>query len=169
MAKLYRVNYLQDNDSGTYLTIGSDDDTEDTVTARELESFGDKSCLYSFHATEVKEVKGHKIICTLASNTDSETLQEFIQSVLNETQEGEKASMGNLGYFGELCRMCEDSPFWALFIGHKGKGGAISIGGHYPLAITSMDDFTKVLDIIAANNMKLKVDTKEFFACSTKA
>lgn len=62
MAKLYKVDYLQDMDFGTYLTIGDNNDTDETVTKRELEVFGDTSCLYSFYAKEINEVKGHKIV-----------------------------------------------------------------------------------------------------------
>lgn len=60
--KLFQVNYLENNDDETYLTIGSDDDTSETIEKREYEKRSDWNCLYFLDATEIAEVDGHKII-----------------------------------------------------------------------------------------------------------
>lgn len=62
--KLFEIRYLQDMDEGQYLIVGNDNDTEKTIEEKELNSerWKDKSCLYSFYATEIKEVDGHRIL-----------------------------------------------------------------------------------------------------------
>jgi len=60
--KLFQCDYLENNDDETYLTIGEDTDTEDTIKERELNSRDDWNCLYFFGVREIKEVNGHKII-----------------------------------------------------------------------------------------------------------
>lgn len=62
MAKLFQINYMQDNDDYSYLTVGEDTDTEESVRDREYEKLKDKSCLYFFSARLIEEVDGHKII-----------------------------------------------------------------------------------------------------------
>lgn len=59
--KLFRIDYLEDDDDECYLTVGSDDDSEDSIKERELNKRDDWNCLYYLHAREVKEVDGHKI------------------------------------------------------------------------------------------------------------
>lgn len=61
MAKLFQINYMQDNDDGSYLTVGEDTDTKESVRDREYEKLKDKSCLYFFDARLIEEVDGHKI------------------------------------------------------------------------------------------------------------
>lgn len=62
MAKLFQINYMQDNDDGSYLAVGEDADTEESIRDREYEKLKDKSCLYFFAARLIEEVDGHKII-----------------------------------------------------------------------------------------------------------
>lgn len=61
MAKLFQINYLQDNDDGHYLTVGEDNDTEETIRDREYGRMEDTSCLYFFNASLIEEVDGRKI------------------------------------------------------------------------------------------------------------
>lgn len=60
--KLFKVNYLENNDEVTYLTIGTDEDTCETIEKREYEKRNDWNCLYFLRAKEVTEVDGRKII-----------------------------------------------------------------------------------------------------------
>lgn len=60
--KLFQVNYLENNDDETYLTVGTDDDTSETIEKREYEKRNDWNCLYFLSAREIEEVDGHKII-----------------------------------------------------------------------------------------------------------
>lgn len=59
--KLFLVNYLEDNYDGHYLTVGTDQDTEEDIEKREYDK-KDWGFLYFFGVTEIKEVNGHKII-----------------------------------------------------------------------------------------------------------
>lgn len=59
--KLFRVDYMEKNNDETYLTVGSDSDTEDSIEEREYNKRDDWNCLYYLHARELKEVDGHKI------------------------------------------------------------------------------------------------------------
>lgn len=61
--KLFQVNYLQDDDNGSYLTVGTNEDIAETITERELssEKWNDESCLHYFNTIEIKEVDGYKI------------------------------------------------------------------------------------------------------------
>lgn len=60
--KLFRVDYLEDDDDESYLTVGNDSDTEDSIEERERNKRDDWNCLYYLHAREVEEVDGHRII-----------------------------------------------------------------------------------------------------------
>lgn len=60
--KLFQVNYLENNDDETYLTVGTDEDTSETIEKREYEKRNDWNCLYFLGAREISEVDGHKII-----------------------------------------------------------------------------------------------------------
>lgn len=60
--KLFQCNYLENNDDETYLTVGEDSDTVETISDRELNRRDDWNCLYFFNVKEIKEVNGHKII-----------------------------------------------------------------------------------------------------------
>lgn len=60
--KLFRVNYMENNDEESYLTVGNDYDTEDFIAEREYNKRNDWNCLYYLHAREIKEVDGHRII-----------------------------------------------------------------------------------------------------------
>lgn len=60
--KLFQVNYLENNDDEQYLTVGTDEDTPETIEKREYEKRNDWNCLYFLGATEVREVDGYKII-----------------------------------------------------------------------------------------------------------
>ena len=62
MAKLFQINYQQDNEYDSFLTVGEDNDTEESIRNREHEKFKDKSCLFFFDAVLIDEVDGHKII-----------------------------------------------------------------------------------------------------------
>ena len=59
--KLFQVNYLENNDDETYLTVGEDNDTAKTIEKREYEKRNDWNCLYFLGATEIIEVDGLKI------------------------------------------------------------------------------------------------------------
>lgn len=59
--KLFQVNYLENNDNEAYLTVGTDDDTSETIEKREYEKRDDWNCLFFLGATETTEVDGHKI------------------------------------------------------------------------------------------------------------
>lgn len=50
------------NDDYSYLTVGTNEDTEETIRKREYEKRNDWNCLYFLGANEIKEVDGHKII-----------------------------------------------------------------------------------------------------------
>lgn len=60
--KLFQVNCLENNDDYSYLTVGTNEDTEETIEKREYEKRNDWNCLYFLGATEIKEVGGRKII-----------------------------------------------------------------------------------------------------------
>lgn len=60
--KLFLVNYLENNDEESYLTIGTDDDTNETIEKRERQKRNDWNCLYFLSSTEIKEIDGHRII-----------------------------------------------------------------------------------------------------------
>lgn len=60
--KLFQVNYMENNDDETYLTVGEDADTEESIKEREYNKRDDWNCLYFLGAREVTEVDGHKII-----------------------------------------------------------------------------------------------------------
>lgn len=60
--KLFQVNYIEDDDEETYLTIGEDSDTNETIKQREINKRDDWNCLYYLFAREITEVNGHKII-----------------------------------------------------------------------------------------------------------
>lgn len=60
--KLFRIDYLEDDDHECYLTVGNDGDTEDSIKERELNKRDDWNCLYYLFAREVREVDGHRII-----------------------------------------------------------------------------------------------------------
>ena len=60
--KLFRVDYSEDDDDESYLTVGNDNDTEDSIEKREYDKRDDWNCLYYLYAQEVKEVDGHRII-----------------------------------------------------------------------------------------------------------
>ena len=60
--KLFLVRYLENNDEECYLTIGTDDDTNETIENREYKKRNDWNCLYFLGATEIKEIDGHRII-----------------------------------------------------------------------------------------------------------
>lgn len=60
--KLFQINYLENNDDVSYLTVGEDSDTTETIEKREYQKRNDWNCLYFLGATEIKEVGGHKII-----------------------------------------------------------------------------------------------------------
>lgn len=60
--KLFRIDYLEDDDHECYLTVGNDDSTEDSIKERELNKRDDWNCLYYLFAIEIKEVGGHRII-----------------------------------------------------------------------------------------------------------
>ena len=62
MAKLFQCNYLENNDDGAYLTVGCDDDTEETVRAREIKKRDNWNCLYLFGVRQIVEIDGHKIM-----------------------------------------------------------------------------------------------------------
>ena len=62
MAKLFQINYQEDNEYDSYLTVGEDTDTKESVRDREHEKFKDKLCLHFFDAYLIDEVDGHKII-----------------------------------------------------------------------------------------------------------
>lgn len=62
MAKLFQCNYLENNDDETYLTVGCDNDTEETVKEREIKKRDDWNCLYFFGVRQIVEIDGHKII-----------------------------------------------------------------------------------------------------------
>lgn len=60
--KLFEVSYMENNDDVTYLTVGEDTDTGETIEEREYNKRDDWNCLYFIGAIEIKEVDGHKII-----------------------------------------------------------------------------------------------------------
>lgn len=60
--KLFRINYMEDGDAETYLTIGEDSDTKETIKEREINKRDDWNCLFYLLAREITEVDGHKII-----------------------------------------------------------------------------------------------------------
>lgn len=60
--KLFLVRYLENNDEECYLTIGTDDDTNETIENREYKKRNDWNCLYILFAKEINEIDGHKII-----------------------------------------------------------------------------------------------------------
>lgn len=60
--KLFRIDYMENNDDESYLTVGNDDDTEDSIEKREYNKRDNWNCLYYLYAREVKEVDGHRII-----------------------------------------------------------------------------------------------------------
>ena len=60
--KLFKIDYMENNDDGSYLTVGSDYDTEETIEQREYDKRDDWNCLYFLGATEIKEVDGYRII-----------------------------------------------------------------------------------------------------------
>lgn len=60
--KLYEVNYMEDCETCSYLTVGNDDDTPESIEKRETEKLQEKnSCFMGCWATEISEVDGHKI------------------------------------------------------------------------------------------------------------
>lgn len=70
--KLFNVSYMQDNYDGSYLTIGEDTDTAETIEKRELQStrWADEKVLYSLQVKEVTEIEGYRISIL---NKDKET------------------------------------------------------------------------------------------------
>lgn len=60
--KLFRCNYLENNDEESYLTVGEDFDTESSIEERELKKRDDWNCLYFFGANEIKTVDGYEIL-----------------------------------------------------------------------------------------------------------
>lgn len=60
--KLFQIDYLENNDDVTYLTVGEDEDTCETIEKREYEKRNDWNCLYFLGATEIKEVDGYEIV-----------------------------------------------------------------------------------------------------------
>ena len=61
--KLFNVDYTQDDDNGSYLTVGKDFDDDKSIMRRELSSkrWEDQSCLYHFDVSEVTKVDGYNI------------------------------------------------------------------------------------------------------------
>lgn len=58
--KLFRVDYMDDNDNDTYLTIGN---SVEEVEERETEKLSSElSCFLRCFVFEIDEVDGHKII-----------------------------------------------------------------------------------------------------------
>lgn len=53
---------MEDGDSETYLTVGEDSDTNETIEEREIKKRDDWNCLYYLFAREITEVNGHRII-----------------------------------------------------------------------------------------------------------
>ena len=60
--KLFECTYLENNDEATYLTVGCDSDTEDSIKERELNKKTDWNCLYYFSVKEIREVDGYKVV-----------------------------------------------------------------------------------------------------------
>lgn len=60
--KLFQVNYLENNDNESYLTVGTDYDTSETIEKIEYEKRNDWNGLYFLFAREISKVDGHKII-----------------------------------------------------------------------------------------------------------
>jgi len=61
--KLFYVDYMEDMDSNSYLKVGEDSDTEDSIKEKELLGFlKDIDCLYYVGVNEIKEVDGYKVI-----------------------------------------------------------------------------------------------------------
>ena len=57
--KLFKVNYIDDGDDGSYLTVGN---SKEEVEEREKDKLCDKlSCCMGCWVFEVNEVDGHKI------------------------------------------------------------------------------------------------------------
>ena len=58
--KLYKVDYMDDCDNNSYLTIGN---SKEEVKEREIERLSSKcSCLMDCWVYEISEVDGHEII-----------------------------------------------------------------------------------------------------------
>lgn len=53
---------MVNNDDESYLTVGEDIDTEETIKEREYNKRNGWNCLYFLGAREVTEVDGHKIV-----------------------------------------------------------------------------------------------------------
>ena len=62
--KLFRIDYLLDDDDGSYLTVGEEKDTCEIIRQRELSSdrWRDEDCLWVFVVTEIVEVDGYPIL-----------------------------------------------------------------------------------------------------------
>lgn len=60
--KLFMINYMEDDDEDSYLTIGKDDETEESVKEREIRKRDDWNCLHFLYTKEIEEVDGHKIL-----------------------------------------------------------------------------------------------------------
>ena len=57
--KLFKVNYIDDGDDGSYLTVGN---LKEEVEEREKDKLCDKlSCCMGYWVFAVNEVDGHKI------------------------------------------------------------------------------------------------------------
>lgn len=60
--KLFQVHYLDSNDGGSYLAVGTDEDTCETIEKRESKKRNNLELLYFLRAREIKEVDGHEIM-----------------------------------------------------------------------------------------------------------
>lgn len=86
MMRLFNVSYMQGNYDGSYLTIGTDSDTIETIQERELKSarWEDPSELDSLTVKEINEIEGYNISLSPKknesneSNTRSKKIDEWI-------------------------------------------------------------------------------------------
>lgn len=61
--KLFYVDYMEDMNDNSYLKVGEDFDTEETIKEKELQGhLKDRDCLYYVGVSEINEVDGYKII-----------------------------------------------------------------------------------------------------------
>lgn len=60
--KLFKVDYLENNEAESYLTVGKDNDSCESIKKREIDKRNDWNCLYFLSAHEITQVDGYKII-----------------------------------------------------------------------------------------------------------